>query len=229
MSATYVTALTGGKSANAVLLQYTAPLWLFLVGVLFLGEKADHRGVVSLAAGVAGIAVILVGGWTSGQSPFILLLGLASGVTFAGIVLGLRLQRDASPAFLTAANHLGSAVVLLPFALPWVRPDLAWPTLPQVGWLALFGVVQLGVPYALVARGLKSVSPEEAGTLTLLEPLMMPVWAYLVAPEKDQLTSYIFLGGALILLGLAYRYWPSGRTTPPPPIDPPAVSKGTQT
>src|SRR5262249_20758208 len=78
LSAPYVTALTGCKSANAVLLQYTAPLWLFLVGVLFLGDKADRRGVVSLIAGVAGIGVILVGGWTSGQSPFILMLGLAS-------------------------------------------------------------------------------------------------------------------------------------------------------
>ena len=69
-------------------------------------------------------------------------------------------------------------------------------------------IVQLGVPYALVARGLRSLGPEEAGTLTLLEPLLMPVWAYLVAPAKEGLTPYVFVGGALILLGLLYRYWP---------------------
>lgn len=214
MNAAYVSALSLGASGVAVNLQYTAPLWVFLVGVLFLGEKADWRGVASLAGGAAGIAVILAGvaleqrqggGWPQ------LVLGVVSGMTFACIVLGLRAQRDLSSPWVTAVNHLGSAAILLPFALPWLRPSLPWPTWGQVGWLALFGVVQLGLPYALVARGVKSVDPHEAGALMLLEPLLVPVWAYLVAPDKEAMSPLTFVGGALILAGLACRYWPRRR------------------
>lgn len=203
MNAMYITAQAIGPVSTAVLLQYTAPMWLFLVGIFFLGEKPDRRGVVALLAGCAGIAVILAGGWQGGN-PYSILLGLGSGVTFAGIVLGLRVQRDLSSAWLTFVNHMAGAIVLLPL-LFW----LGMPTPTQLLVLAIYGAVQLGFPYLLIARGLKSVSTQEAGALTLLEPLLVPVWAYFVAPDKERPTVYIFLGGALILLGLAYRYWPS--------------------
>jgi drug/metabolite transporter (DMT)-like permease len=200
-----------GKSANAILLQYTAPLWIFLAGVWWLGERADRRGVVALVAGLAGIVVIVAGGWRDAQ-PLPVLLGLASGVTFAGVVLGLRAQRDASPVWLTVFNHLFCALVLLPAVLFYELP-----TWPQVGVLVVFGAFQMGVPYLLMTRGLRHVSSQEAGTITLLEPLLNPVWAYLVAPDKERPTVYIFLGGGLILLGLAYRYWPSSPAPAPLP------------
>jgi drug/metabolite transporter (DMT)-like permease len=209
MNATFISALGLGKSANAILLQYTAPLWLFLAGIFGLGERADRRGVVALIAGLAGIAVIVAGGWVGEQTPAIL-LALGAGVTFAGVILGLRAQRDASPVWLTVFNHLFCALVLLPFVL--TSPLPSWR---QVGFLAIFGAFQMGLPYLLMTRGLRDVSSQEAGTLTLLEPLLNPMWAYLVAPDKEKPNVYIFLGGALILFGLAYRYWP-GRTLPRP-------------
>jgi drug/metabolite transporter (DMT)-like permease len=61
-----------------------------------------------------------------------------------------------------------------------------------------------------MARGLRVVSTQEAGVITLLEPLLNPLWAYLVAPQKESPTAYTFVGGALILGALAWRYWPRG-------------------
>jgi DME family drug/metabolite transporter len=52
------------------------------------------------------------------------------------------------------------------------------------------------------------VSPQEAGVITLLEPLLNPLWAYLVAPETEAPTMYTLLGGVCILGALAWRYWP---------------------
>ena len=153
-------------------------------------------------AALAGIAVIIYGGWR-GEQLEVVALGLLSGLFFAGVLLGLRFQRGASPIWLTVVNHGFAGVVLLPFL--WGYP---LPTLPQVGWLALFGVFQMGLPYALMARGLRTVSPQEAGTLSLLEPMLNPVWAYLVSPEKERPTVYVLLGGVCILGALAYRYWP---------------------
>ena len=64
----------------------------------------------------------------------------------------------------------------------------------------------MGLPYWLVARGLRSVSPQEAGTITLLEPLLNPLWAYLAASELP--SRFTLIGGAFILGALLWRYWP---------------------
>jgi drug/metabolite transporter (DMT)-like permease len=75
----------------------------------------------------------------------------------------------------------------------------------------LFGTVQMGMAYLLMARGLKYVSPQEAGTLTLLEPILNPLWAYLVSPEREKLTIYIVVGGICILGGWCIATDHSGR------------------
>jgi drug/metabolite transporter (DMT)-like permease len=64
----------------------------------------------------------------------------------------------------------------------------------------------MALPYWLMARSLKVVSPQEAGTISLLEPLLNPLWAYLVSGEQPSL--YTLAGGAFILGALAWRYWP---------------------
>src|SRR5438093_2645249 len=80
MNGLYVTAMAEGTAANAVLLQYTAPMWMYLACVLLLGEKADRRSSIALGIGLCGIGVIMVGGWGNEQMTTIL-LALASGVT----------------------------------------------------------------------------------------------------------------------------------------------------
>ena len=75
--------------------------------------------------------------------------------------------------------------------------------------LALFGVFQMALPYWLFTRGLRAVSSQEAAIITLIEPLLNPVWAYLITPEKDTPTLPMLLGGALILFALVWRYVPA--------------------
>src|SRR5262249_3379738 len=126
----------------------------------------------------------------------------------------LRILRDASPGWLTVLIHLGGALALLPALWYLGMPE---PRLGQVAFLAFFGTVQMGLPYWLMARGLRVVSPQEAGVITLLEPLLNPVWAYLVAPETETPTGYTLAGGTLILSGLAWRYWPRKGSKAPLP------------
>lgn len=203
MNAMFITAMALGSAANAIMLQNTAPMWMFLASVYLFGEPASRRGAVSVVIGSVGIGLIVAGGWQGGELP-VILLGLGSGLTYACVILGLRAQRSASPIWLTVVNHLCGGLALVPFV--W---HLGLPTWPQLGWLALFGALQMGVPYALMARGLRSVSPQEAGTLTLLEPILNPLWAFLIAPEKETPTVWMVLGGGFILGALAYRYWPA--------------------
>jgi drug/metabolite transporter (DMT)-like permease len=148
-------------------------------------------------------------GWASGELG-VLGLGLASGVTYAGVVIFLRLLRGESSRWLTVLNHLGGALavgiawLLLP---PILQIDATPPgTFAQYVTLALFGVVQMGLAYWLMSLGLRSVSPQEAGAITLLEPILNPFWAFLVAKEMPPLATVF--GGLFILGALVWRYWP---------------------
>ena len=111
---------------------------------------------------------------------------------------------------------------------------LWYQSMPQPGpsqllILLLFGTVQLGLPSLLAARGLRVLSPQEAGTITLLEPLLNPLWAYLVAPRTEAPNTATICGGAFILGALAYRYWPKRKDVQPSDgggrAEPPASSR----
>jgi drug/metabolite transporter (DMT)-like permease len=202
MNALFVTALAEGTAANAVLLQYSAPMWMYLASIFWLGEAPDKRSTIALGIGLAGIAVIVIGGWEGGQLKTVV-IALGSGVTYAGVLIGLRILRHLSPRWLTVWNQFIGALVLVPVI--WREPHLAWE---QYLVLFLFGSLQMGMSYWLVARGLRVVSPQEAGAITLLEPVLNPLWAYFVWSKTETPGLLTYIGGAFILGALAWRYWP---------------------
>jgi drug/metabolite transporter, DME family len=207
MNLTFILSMVYGKSSNAILLQYTAPMWMYLASVWLLGEAADRRNSVAVGIGLVGLGVIVAGGWREAQLPAAS-LALCSGFAYAGVIVCLRALRQASSQWLTVLNHLGAALALVPYLCL-----VGWPrlTAAQLGVVALWGTVQMALPYWLMARGLRSVSPQEAGAITLLEPILNPIWAYLVAPARETPTPPTLIGGAFILGALAWRYWPRAR------------------
>lgn len=205
MNALYVTAMAVGSAANAVFLQYTAPMWLALVGVFWLREPADRRTLYSLAVSMVGVAVIVVGGWGRNDQLIAAGVALGSGVAYAGVLVGLRVLREASSRWLTVFNHLFAAAALAPSLWLFWK---ATPSPAQLVTLFLYGSLQMALPYWLVARGLRRVGSQEAGMLTLLEPLFNPLWAFLVYQKSETPSVYTLTGGACILAALAWRYWP---------------------
>jgi drug/metabolite transporter (DMT)-like permease len=205
MNGLYVWAMASGSAAVAVFLQYTAPMWLTLAGVFWLREVPDGRALSALAVGMLGVAVIVVGGWGAGDDPLVAAVAVGSGVAYAAVLIALRLLRDCSSRWITVVNLLFSSVALAPLLL------FHWPTTPSLAQLVtlfLFGAVQLALPYWLVARGLRRVTPQEAGMLTLLEPLLNPLWAYLVYARSETPSLWTLVGGGCIVGALAWRYWP---------------------
>ena len=76
-------------------------------------------------------------------------------------------------------------------------------------YLAGFGIFQMGLPYLLFARGLRSVTGHEASGIVLLEPLLVPVWVWLAwhtSPGYAAPRWWTLVGGGLILIGLVVRY-----------------------
>lgn len=204
MNVTYLSALVLTSAANAIWLQNTAPAWVFLIGVLFLGEPVHRRDWLVLVFGIIGVAVILAYE-IRGESLLGVILGLLSGFFYGGVVLTIRHLRDHESAWLVALNHLSCALLFLPFVL-WRG---IWPSGEQLVMLAGFGMVQMGIPYLMFATGVRSVTGHEASGIALLEPVLVPIWVYVAwrhAPTYQGADWWTLVGGALILTGLTLRY-----------------------
>lgn len=199
MNVLYVTAVTRTTAAAAIFLQYTATVWAFVFGWVFLREPIDRGNLVALGFAVAGIGWIVAGDWNGGNFAGNL-IALGSGFSYAGVIFTFRWLRDENPAWLVALSHLMSGLVLL----PWVLALGITPTPAQWGVTALLGAVQMALPYVLFARAVQSVSAQEASLLLLIEPVLNPLWVWLFWGE--QVGPATWIGGSLILGGLAIRY-----------------------
>jgi drug/metabolite transporter (DMT)-like permease len=129
---------------------------------------------------------------------------LGSSFFYAGVVLSLRQLRGLNSIWLAAVNHLVTAIVLAPFAFGQSQ----MPVGRQWLFLAAFGALQMAVPYVLFARGLKRIPGHEATGIGLIEPILNPLWVFLI--WGNQPAWWTLAGGGLIMLGLAIRYlWPT--------------------
>ena len=219
MNYAFIASMTFTTAANTIFLQYTAPFWMTLASVLLLKEQMDRRQFWAMAGSLTGVAVILIGNHaTSRGEQWGLALGLASGVFYAAVAVFLRHLRAHDPLWLTTINHLAAFVGLAVGQLLIIGTgrgdlaDLVFPSEPsQKALLVMFGVVQMGIPYLLFGIGLRAVSAQEAGILTLVEPLMNPIWTYLMAGEVPSAPTLV--GGGILLAALAVRYVPLRRNT----------------
>jgi drug/metabolite transporter, DME family len=199
MNYTYLTAMVEGTAANANWLQCTAPVWVLLVGVFVYGEMAQLRDWLMVAFAMFGVSVIVYFE-SQGVAQTAVAWGLASSFFYAGVVLSLRRLRGFDPVWLAALNHLVTAIALAPFALV----NSQYPSGVQWLFLAGLGILQMAIPYVLFAHSLKRIAGHEATGIGLVEPLLLPTWAYLA--WGDQPAYWTLVGGAFILVGLAIRY-----------------------
>jgi drug/metabolite transporter (DMT)-like permease len=196
MTASFVVANTMTQAANVIILQYTSTFWIFALSPWVLREKPKAGDLWILALAMIGIAIIF--GGNASASLFGLVIALGSGLFFGILTLMIRRLRDCDSAAVTVFNNLGSAILLLPAA--WLIGELG---LSARGWLLVIalGVVQFGLPYYLYTVALTRVPAYQAALITMVEPVLVPVWAYLAVSEKVPLTTAV--GGGVILVALA--------------------------
>lgn len=184
-------------AANAILLQYTAPVWIALGGAWLLGERATRLDWITIGLVLGGMALFLADGLSVGH---VLgdSIGLLSGVCFAGMTIALRSQKDGSP---VESIILGNTLAFV-VGLPWI---VTAPALPADGWAALIalGVVQLGCSYWLYARAIKHITALQAVLIPVIEPLLNPVWVLLALGERP--TPLALTGGAVVLGAVTTR------------------------
>lgn len=186
-------------AASAIFLQSVAPLYVLLLGHWLLGERVRRGDLGYMAAFALGLAFLLSGSpvpVASAPDPALgNRLAAASGVTYALTLVGFRYLRadpGAGASSLVVGNVLAAAASL-PFALPLPRIGMA--DLAVVGYL---GIVQIGLAYLLLTRGMRHVPALEASLLLLVEPVLNPIWAWILQKEVPEAASIV--GGAVILV-----------------------------
>jgi drug/metabolite transporter (DMT)-like permease len=199
-------------AASTIFLQATAPIYLVMLGPWILKEPIRRRELAFMAALGVGLALFFVGneaGTLTAPDPFKgNILAALSGLCWALAVTGLRFmgkQRGvvSGSAAAVVLGNLFAFLICLPFALPVasVRPA-------DVAIVVSLGVLQIGLAYVLLNYGLRHVGALEASLLLLAEPVLNPLWAWLVHGERP--SAWTLAGGAVIVaatLGktLAYR------------------------
>ena len=208
MNVTYLSAMSLTTAANAIWLQYTSPFWVFVLGAIFWRTplaRRDRRPLLLAAIGVALILYFELGGKAhvpegDSSNRMGIACGLAAGVFYAGVVMGMHALKEENAVWLVAFCHLVTALALSPLVL-YVGMR---PTINQLLVLAIFGLFQMGLPYLLLVRGLQSVTPQEASLIALCEPVLVPLWVWLAWSYLPD--WWTIVGGACILAGLLLRY-----------------------
>lgn len=184
-------------AANAILLQYTAPVWIALFGAWLLKERATRADWLTIAASFAGMALFLYEGLQLNNLAGIF-VALASGVFFAAMIMLLRKQKDSSPIeSIILGNLLG---FLLSLPAMWTA---GVPSTGSLTALVVLGVVQLGIPYLLYTRAIPHVTALEAALIPVIEPILNPVWVMLFIGERPSPLS--LLGGVIVVGAVTWR------------------------
>ena len=202
----YVLANKLTTAANTIFLQDTAPLYILLLGPLLLGERFRRIDLAVMGLIGTGMALFFVGSpgrFATAPNPRLgNLLAVAAGVFWALTILGLRwLARDGeagASAAAAACGNLIAFVAVLPLAFP-----LGHVAGRDIAAVVYLGAVQIGLAYVLLTRGVRRVPALETSLLLLVEPVLNPVWAWLVHGERPGV--WAVAGGALILSGTVLR------------------------
>jgi drug/metabolite transporter, DME family len=203
----FVTATKLTTAANAIILQYTAPIYVIGLSRLLLGEPPQRADRAALALCMAGVAVLFFGSFRPGGGEAGLALAMISGACFGLFTLWQRRLRAVDPVLLAGLNNAGAALILAA-ALPWMGPI----GIRLLVALVVMGTVQIAVPYVLFTWALQRVPGPEASLLTLIEPVLNPIWVALFVGETPR--GATIAGGALILAALVLRYTVWGKPRP---------------
>lgn len=186
-------------AANAIFLQYTAPVYVLIFEPLIFKEKYRRSDFLVVAACVLGIALFFVGRLRPEEMQGNL-LALLSGLCFAAFMLLIRLPRAGRvnrASSIIYGNLLLAALCAPSFFAGWHRVT---PT--DLGIIVFLGVVQIGLAYTLFTRGIeRGVRSLDAGLVGYVEPLSNPVWVYLFLGERP--SSWAIAGGAIIIAAVA--------------------------
>ncbi|MDR3166507.1 MAG: DMT family transporter [Treponema sp.] len=179
-------------SANAILLQYSAPIWAAILGWLFVKEKPHWEHWFALVLVIGGLLLFFREG-LGGGSFWGNCLAVLSGIFFGAHSVVLRLQKEGNPMDSMITAHIICAVVAIPFVFT------AFPAVTGKNMIAILfmGFIQIGLASFLFSYGIKRINAIQAMLTAMIEPVLNPLWVLVVTGEKPSPSA--LLGGIIIV------------------------------
>ena len=194
----FVLATKTTTAANAIFLQYTAPVYLLILEPIVYKEKFRSRDLITVLVCLGGMALFFVGQLRP-QDITGNILALASGLCFA--IYFLLLRHPKAREVNRASSVIYGNVLAVLMTAWWGLPAVADMNLHDALSVIYLGVVQLGVAYTLftvaMARGVRSL---DAGIICYIEPVLNPVWVFLVLGERP--SEWALVGGVIIIVAV---------------------------
>lgn len=196
-------------SANAIFLQFTAPVYVLFFEPIINKTKLRSQDVVTVLITIGAMMLFFLGRFDA-SSVLGNILALSSGIFFAGYTLLLKHERtgEAGRWQSVIIGHLIIVAAMSILAFNGVTHP-APTSFGEFGMLLFLGVMQIGVPYSLFTIGIHSVSALDALLLSMLEPVLNPFWVFIGIGEEP--SGWALLGGSIILSIVALRAWLSYR------------------
>ncbi len=184
-------------AANTILLQYTGPIYVALFSYWFLKEKITAIDWITILVVIIGMTLFFI----EKLSPDGILGNLAAilaGIAFGWLALCLRKQKDGSPLESLILGNILTGIIGLPFII-----DSGIPSQQSMIALLVLGIFQLGIPYILYSKAVKHVSALDAVLIPVLEPILNPLWVFLLLGES--IGMWPMIGGAIIIVAITTR------------------------
>jgi len=193
-STSFVVALSYTTVANILLMQAGVPLFAALLAFMLFGEKVAPSTWAAIAAVIGGVAIMVSESLTGNVSPIGdgLALVIAIGFSIATVI-----TRRFSHVRMTPATCLGTIFAGI---FSFTQATSLWTTIPDAGLLFAFGAINLGVGLAFFATGARMVPAALAALIGTFEPILGPIWVWLVHGEVPSQRTLI--GGGIVLAAL---------------------------
>lgn len=208
----FVWATKHTTAANAIFLQYTAPIYILILAPFVIGEKFHLRDLATVVCCIAGMSLFFVGDLTIGDYQGNV-AALGSGIFLGLYIMLLKHPRAVgmnSVITVIYGNFL-LALLTLPSGIA-AFPTATWRDYAAVGFL---GVFQIGISYILFIKGVTGgTRPLDASIIGFIEPLLNPVWVFLFVGEQP--SKWALLGGAIIIATVVVHTLVQYRNSPLP-------------
>lgn len=182
-------------AANAIVIQYTCPVFIVIFEVLFYGKKARKQDLAVVLLTLAGIALFffdqLEGGYILGN-----IVAIIAGMFMAGMFVTMG-ELEENQRF---SGILNAQILTFLVGLPFFLFTGTVITTTSVICIVILGVIQLGLPYVLYIKATKYCPPLACSLLSTIEPLLNPVWVFIFDGERPGM--FALIGGVVVIVSI---------------------------
>lgn len=207
----FVWATKHTTAANAIFLQYTAPIYILILAPFIIGEKFHLRDLATVIFCIAGMSLFFVGDLTIGDYQGNI-AALGSGI-FLGLYIML-LKHPRAVGMNSVITVIYGNFLLALLTLPSGIASFETITWLDLGAVAFLGIFQIGLSYILFIKGVHGgTRPLDASIIGFIEPLLNPVWVFIFVGERP--SKWAVLGGVIIIATVIVHTLVQYRSKPP--------------